>query len=84
METHIIVIISSICSLLAGGGWWVGRRQSKMLEKFSVKTAQLDVHDKLIDDLEKRVVKLLERCQTLESENEKMKKRINELENKHL
>jgi len=67
MFNDIIVFITSILSVIASGGWFIHWRLNKQQKQIEVSSVKYDFQEKIIDDLEKRVEKLMQKVLELEN-----------------
>ena len=77
----IILLISTVFNLVAGGGWFINHRLKKRAEKantelneLKTKEANFDYYLRRIADLEKRLVEAELKMKDLECQLEKSKK----------
>ena len=82
MIEHISLGITSLLTLISGGGWFVFWRLNRHLKSTDAAIQRAEFYSKMLDDLQERIIKQQNEISIFERKVVEFKKKIAELEDR--
>ena len=82
MIEHISLVITSILTVVSGGGWFVFWKLNRHLKSTDAALERAEFYSKMLDNLQERLVKYQNEISSFEIKVAKLNKIIEELQNR--